>query len=90
MAAAGYPGPVQSGDEIHGLERALPDGVRVFHGGTRLEHGKVITAGGRVLTVCALGDDVAGARERAYRALAPIRFDGAFWRRDIAWRALGR
>ena len=89
LAAAGYPGKARSGDVIHGLE---PDGdadTKVFHAGTRIRaDGAVITAGGRVLAVCALGDDLAQARERAYAKLRTIHFDGAMWRRDIAYRAL--
>ena len=89
MAAAGYPARVHSGDPIQGLEAAAADDVKVFHGGTALDaQGRVVTAGGRVLTVCALGSDIAAARERAYAAVARIRYDGAFCRRDIAHRAL--
>jgi phosphoribosylamine--glycine ligase len=91
MAAAGYPGRVRNGDAIAGLDGAASADVKVFHAGTRLEPGgTVITAGGRVLTVCALGDDLGRARESAYAAVATIRFDGAFYRRDIAHRALHR
>ncbi|MDI3262581.1 MAG: phosphoribosylamine--glycine ligase [Fulvimonas sp.] len=91
MAAAGYPGKVRSGDVIEGLDGPFPPEVKIFHAGTRLdETGRVVTAGGRVLTVCALGRDIAAAREHAYAAAARIRFDGAFYRRDIAHRALRR
>ena len=89
MAAAGYPGRVRSGDPIQGLEVAAADDVKVFHGGTALDaQGRVVTAGGRVLTVCALGSDIAAARERAYAAVARISYAGGFCRRDIAHRAL--
>jgi phosphoribosylamine--glycine ligase len=89
VAAAGYPGKVRSGDIIDGLDTPAGADAKVFQAGTRLDaDGHVVTAGGRVLTVCALGDDLAAARERAYAVLARIRFDGAFWRRDIAHRAL--
>jgi phosphoribosylamine---glycine ligase len=65
--------------------------VKVFHAGTKLDaQGRPITAGGRVLTVCALGKDIAAAREHAYAAAGKIHFDGAFFRRDIAHRALRR
>jgi phosphoribosylamine--glycine ligase len=65
--------------------------VKVFHAGTRLdERGSAVTAGGRVLTVCALGAELAAARTKAYDAIGRIRFDGAFFRRDIAHRALRR
>ena len=90
-AAGGYPGKVSSGDAITGLDAALDADVKVFHAGTRLEaDGRVVTAGGRVLTVCALGADIAAAREQAYAALRGIHFDGGFHRRDIAHRALLR
>jgi phosphoribosylamine---glycine ligase len=93
MAAAGYPGTPRSGDVIHGLPTEIDNhsDSKVFHAGTRIgDDGEVLTAGGRVLTVCALGDDIAAARMRAYAALAPIGWDGAFYRKDIGWRALAR
>ncbi len=91
MAAAGYPGRVRSGDVIEGLDAAVADEVKVFHAGTALDaQGRVVTAGGRVLTVCALGSDLAAAREHAYAAVGRLRCDGAFHRRDIAHRALHR
>jgi phosphoribosylamine--glycine ligase len=91
LAAGGYPGKVRSGDAIAGLDAVAGADVKVFHAGTRLDAaGHVVTAGGRVLTVCALGDDLAAARDRAYAAARAIRFDGMFMRRDIAHRALHR
>jgi phosphoribosylamine--glycine ligase len=91
MAAGGYPGRVRSGDAIEGLDAAVGADVKVFHAGTRLDaHGRAVTAGGRVLTVCALGTDIAAARQQAYAAVSHIRYDGAFCRRDIAHRALRR
>jgi phosphoribosylamine--glycine ligase len=91
MAAAGYPGKVRTGDAIDGLDAATGADVKVFHAGTRLDDaGRVLSAGGRVLTVCALGDDLATARDHAYDATRRIRFDGAFFRRDIGHRALQR
>lgn len=91
MAASGYPGKVRSGDIIEGLDADFGGGAKVFHAGTRLDPlGQVTTAGGRVLTVCALGKDVAEAREHAYAAAARVHFDGVFYRRDIAHRALHR
>jgi len=91
MAAGGYPGKVKGGDVIEGLDAPLAPEAKVFHAGTALDaQGRVVTAGGRVLTVCALGKDIATARENAYAAAAKIRFDGAFYRRDIAHRALHR
>jgi phosphoribosylamine--glycine ligase len=91
LAAGGYPGKVRNGDAIAGLDAVAGADVKVFHAGTRLDAaGHVVTAGGRVLTVCALGDDLAAARDRAYAAARTIRFDGMFMRRDIAHRALHR
>ncbi|MEO8778548.1 MAG: phosphoribosylamine--glycine ligase [Rhodanobacter sp.] len=91
MAAAGYPAHTRHGDVIEGLDSAAMEDVKVFHAGTAIEaDGRVVTAGGRVLTVCALGDELAGARERAYAVVARLCYDGAFHRRDIAHRALHR
>ena len=90
LAAGGYPGTVRTGDVLEGLDAPAPVDAKVFHAGTRLDGGRVLSAGGRVLTACALGDTIAQARERAYAALAPIRLEGAFFRRDIGHRALAR
>ncbi|MEJ2601842.1 MAG: phosphoribosylamine--glycine ligase [Gammaproteobacteria bacterium] len=91
MAAGGYPGRYRKGDPIEGLpEAAALEGVKVFHAGTRLEDGRVVTDGGRVLCVVGLGDDVTAARDLAYSAVERIRWDGAYYRRDIGHRALAR
>ncbi|HSH41502.1 MAG TPA: phosphoribosylamine--glycine ligase [Arenicellales bacterium] len=90
MAAGGYPGDYEKGYPIDGLEAAESAGVKVFHAGTRREDGRIVTDGGRVLCVTALGADVAEARERAYHAVESIHWDGAFYRRDIGFRAIGR
>jgi len=91
IAAGGYPGKVRNGDVISGLDADFGCDVKVFHAGTKFDaNGNVVTAGGRVLTVCALGDDLKQARDRAYAAAEHIRFDGAFYRRDIGHRALIR
>jgi phosphoribosylamine--glycine ligase len=90
LAAHGYPAKVRNGDAIHGLDAAHAAGTKVFHAGTRLDGAKVVTAGGRVLTVCALGDDIVDARAKAYAEVDQIRFDGMQYRRDIAHRAIGR
>jgi phosphoribosylamine--glycine ligase len=87
IAAAGYPEEPRKGDPISGLPKAADD-CRVFHAGTRLEGKTVLTNGGRVLCVTALGDSVKMARTRAYEALKSIRFDGMQYRKDIAHRAL--
>ncbi|MGA8892606.1 MAG: phosphoribosylamine--glycine ligase [Anaeromyxobacteraceae bacterium] len=84
MAAEGYPGRVTTGDEIDGAEGPFPEGVQVFQAGTRRgPDGRLVTAGGRVLTVCALGDDRPEAAARAYEAIEQVRFRGAQYRRDI-------
>jgi len=91
LAAEGYPGRVRSGDAIEGADTDFGADVKVFHAGTSEgADGKPVTAGGRVLTVCALGDDLAQAREKAYAALGAVRFRGGFYRHDIAHRALAR
>ena len=87
LAAAGYPDEPRKGDRIEGLPKPEAD-CRVFHGGTRLESKAVLTNGGRVLCVTALGDSVRMARARAYRAVDAIRFEGMQYRKDIGHRAL--
>jgi phosphoribosylamine--glycine ligase len=86
LAAGGYPGSYRTGLEVEGLpEAAALPGVHLFHAGTALgPDGRVRTAGGRVLGVTALGDDLADARSRAYEAAGLVRFGGAHYRRDIA------
>jgi phosphoribosylamine--glycine ligase len=90
MAARGYPDAYERGSPISGLEAADGPDVKVFHAGTRLEDRKVVTDGGRVLCAVALGHDVRAARERAYEAVGKVRWDGAFWRTDIGYRAVQR
>jgi phosphoribosylamine--glycine ligase len=77
------------GDEIHGLPKSGED-FHVFHAGTAEKDGKVVTNGGRVLCVTALGDKVKIAAERAYEIVDGIRFDGMQYRKDIGHRAFGR
>jgi phosphoribosylamine--glycine ligase len=89
LASAGYPESSSSGDEITGLD-ALGDDVEVLHAGTAERDGKLVTAGGRVLNVTALGSTPAEARERAYAAADKIEFKGKQLRRDIAARAVER
>ena len=91
MAAQGYPGSYRKRDAITGLDAAAP-GVKVFHAGTAIDppSKRVITTGGRVLCVCALGDTVAQAQQRAYEGVAGIRWEGAQYRKDIGYRAIGR
>ena len=89
MASEGYPGSYDKGHEIRGLEEAaqIPD-VKVFHAGTRMEDGRVLTSGGRVLGVTALGESVASAKLSAYKAVKCIRWTGAWCRKDIADKAI--
>jgi phosphoribosylamine--glycine ligase len=88
MASAGYPGNYAKGEVLSGLEEATQAGAQVFHAGTALRDGGIVTNGGRVLGVTALGDGFAQARENAYRAVEQIHFNGAHFRRDIGWRCL--
>lgn len=84
LAARGYPGTPVRGGEIRGLEAAASlSGVEVFHAATRAADGKIIADGGRVLTICATGDDPATVRDTAYRAIAHIDWPDGFCRRDI-------
>jgi len=85
LASAGYPGKYETGKAISGLnEVAKLEGVQVFHAGTKIVANQVVTAGGRVLAVTALGSTTAAARDRAYEAVSRIHFDGCHYRRDIA------
>lgn len=90
MAAEHYPGTPRTGDVIHGLDTPTPVDGKVFHAGTRLEHGQVLTAGGRVLCATALGESVAEAQQRAYAVADAISWLGEFHRSDIGWRAIER
>ena len=89
MAAAGYPLSPRKGDQVTGLPAESADAV-VFHAGTTTQQGAVVTTGGRVLCVTALGDSVKMAQARAYEVLQDIQFDGAQYRRDIGHRAIKR
>jgi len=89
LASAGYPGEVATGQRIEGLEDAASiEGVTIFHAGTAMKDNHVMTAGGRVLTVVAVGGDYADARTRAYEAAGRIHFDGMQYRRDIGLKAI--
>lgn len=90
MAAEGYPGMPRTGDAINSFDAPDVDDTKVFHAGTRLEGAHAVTAGGRVLCVCALGDSVADAQRKAYAEVAGIDWPGEFHRHDIGWRAIGR
>lgn len=90
LAAEGYPQDPRKGDEINGLDAQLPDYGKVFQAGTKEVDGKVVTNGGRVLCVTAIGEDIAEATARAYALTKNINFKGMFYRKDIAHRALER
>ncbi|HPI88741.1 MAG TPA: phosphoribosylamine--glycine ligase, partial [Spirochaetota bacterium] len=89
MASGGYPGSYPKGKVITGLDRAGDD-IIVFHAGTRREGDNVLTSGGRVLNVTALGATLEEARQKVYDSISSISFEGGFYRKDIAYRALGR
>ena len=89
MASGGYPAAYEKGKKITGLREAEQLGnVVVFHAGTKKQNGDIVTNGGRVLGVTALGDGIAQAKERAYQAVDRIKFEGAYYRRDIADKAI--
>jgi phosphoribosylamine--glycine ligase len=92
LAAANYPDSPQKGDIIRGLPNgnSFGEDAHVFHAGTASQDGKVVTAGGRVLCVTALGDTVKSAQKRAYEIADGIRFNGMQFRRDIGFRAIKR
>ncbi|HAJ73112.1 MAG TPA: phosphoribosylamine--glycine ligase, partial [Methylophilaceae bacterium] len=87
MASANYPETPKLGDEITGLPKE-PQDAYVFHAGTTLKDGKIVTSGGRVLCVTALGETVKFAQQQAYRIIDDIHFDGAQHRKDIGYRAV--
>nr|VFJ93850.1 MAG: phosphoribosylamine--glycine ligase [Candidatus Kentron sp. H]VFJ94556.1 MAG: phosphoribosylamine--glycine ligase [Candidatus Kentron sp. H]VFK01097.1 MAG: phosphoribosylamine--glycine ligase [Candidatus Kentron sp. H] len=89
MASKGYPGAYPTGEVIRGLDTEHPH-TKVFHAGTREVDGKVVTAGGRVLCVCALGETVTDARAAAYGRVREIRWENPYYRADIGFRAVGR
>ena len=90
MAAKGYPEDYAKGDPITGLPDQESADVKVFHAGTSMNQEVPITSGGRVLCVCALGEDVAEAQKKAYDQVAKIHWPGAFYRKDIGHRAISR
>ena len=90
MAAQGYPGIVRKGGAIGGIDAAAEAGALVFHAGTSSQDGQLAASGGRVLSVTALGADVATAQQRAYAAVSKIDFPNGFCRKDIGWREIAR
>ena len=90
MAANNYPGTPETGGAIGGVDAAEATGARVFHAGTRLDNGKLVASGGRVLAVTATGADVRAAQSAAYRGVDQLDFPTGFCRRDIGWREVER
>jgi phosphoribosylamine--glycine ligase len=90
MAAGGYPESYAKGDAISGLEQTDDDALKVFHAGTRMADGQVVTNGGRVLCVVGLGDDVAEAQAKAYQGVDAIDWKNRYFRTDIGYRAINR
>lgn len=90
MAAGGYPGSYEKGMGITGLDSEDPPDTKVFHAGTAERDGRLVTSGGRVLCVCALGNSVAEAQQRAYQRVRTIDWEGVHYREDIGYRALAR
>lgn len=90
MTAGGYPDAYRVGERIHGLDAVASGEAKVFHAGTRLQDGDVVTSGGRVLCVTALGEDISVAQTLAYRGVDQIHWERSYCRRDIGHRALAR
>ena len=91
LVASGYPGKVENGKRIGGLQEAgRLEGVKIYHAGTRMEDGNVVTAGGRILNVTARGNTLAQALDRAYAACEVINFDGKDYRKDIGKKGLAK
>jgi phosphoribosylamine--glycine ligase len=90
MASRGYPDAYDKGRPIAGLDSATGPNVKVFHAGTRVEGDRIVTDGGRVLCVVGAGTTVREARNAAYNTVPKVTWDGAFYRTDIAHRALQR
>jgi phosphoribosylamine--glycine ligase len=90
MAAQNYPDTPRLGDAINSWDVPDVPETKVFHAGTRVEGDHVVTSGGRVLCVCALGEDIADAQRRAYEEVSGISWPGEFHRHDIGWRAIAR
>ncbi len=88
MASGGYPKSYPKGIEINGLKDGQLDGVTIYHAGTKFDNDKLVTSGGRVLGVTALGDDISQALKKSYNGVDSIRFEGAHYRRDIGQKAL--
>jgi phosphoribosylamine--glycine ligase len=93
LASGGYPNKYETGKPIEGLESGkveVEEGIYVFHAGTKMENGKVVTSGGRVCAVTGLGQNLKGAIDHAYKGVERIQFEGRHFRKDIGQRALAR
>jgi len=90
MAAGGYPESYTKGHVVSGLPKTEQEGLKVFHAGTKMQDGQVVTSGGRVLCVTALGDSVRDAQKKAYDMVEKIQWDGVYYRTDIGYRAIAR
>ena len=90
LASEGYPGSYRKGDPISGLDTSLGENAKVFHAGTQVVDGQIVTSGGRVLCVTSLGEDIKAAQVGAYRGCEAIDWAGKTLRRDIGWRAVDR
>jgi phosphoribosylamine--glycine ligase len=90
LAAGGYPASYAKGKVIRGLHDTDESWQKIFHAGTRLENGRVVTNGGRVLCAVALGEDVSEAQASAYRLVADVDWEDMYCRKDIGYRAVAR
>lgn len=88
LTAGGYPDQYRKGDIIHGLTHEAGNNWKIFHAGTAIKNGQVVTSGGRVLCVTALGDNIKEAQRRAYEVVSPIKWENIYYRTDIGHRAL--
>ena len=88
IASGGYPEKHIHGYEISGFNDVKPEEAIVFHAGTKTENGKTVTAGGRVLAVSAVSDDIKSTVDKVYKSVEKIKFENSYYRRDIAWRVL--
>ena len=90
LASEGYPNAYEAGQEVSGIEEAEKNGARVLHAGTKMENGKLLTAGGRVFGVVGSGKDLSEALRQAYDACEKVVFKGKYYRRDIGKKGLER